>query len=341
MPKSQRPVTMRDVAKLAGVSQSTVSRILSQPASTSIPISDETYKRVYSAIEELGYQLNLAARSLRTQRTNMIAVMIADISNAFYHSITRTIQDIAAQRNYDVLIANTDHVYEYEKRFIQAMMRRPVDGVILVPYHLTFDEIDSFVERTGVAVAALARHLDHPLVDTVSADDGTATYEAVNWLIAQKGHRRIGFIGVSTAFMVGERRHQGYMRALAEAGLDAPPEYLERGDFTAESGARAMAALMALPEPPTAVFACNDIMAVGALNTALDLGLRVPQDVALVGFDNIPLAEQVRPRLTSVAQYPVDMGRELANLLFARIDGTTTQHQRLDIPCRLIERESA
>jgi DNA-binding LacI/PurR family transcriptional regulator len=339
MVKKQRPATMHDVAKLAGVSQSTVSRILSQSQS-SIPISDETARRVYDAINALGYQLNMTARSLRTQRTDMIAVMIADISNPFYHAITRTIQDIAAQHNYDVIIANSDHLHEYEKRFCDMLLRRPVDGIIMVPYHLTADELAQMAERTGAPLAVLARHIEHPQIDTVSSDDEKATYEAVRWLIHDKGHRRIGFIGVTPHFPVGARRLHGYQKAMQDAELPIYPQDLQTGDFSVTSGVNAMRTLLAQPDPPTAVFVINDIMAIGGLNAALDMGLRVPEDVAIVGFDNIPVSELVRPQITTVAQFPVDIGRELANLVFERINGSNKEHRKIDIPCQLIERQS-
>ncbi|MBN2471681.1 MAG: LacI family DNA-binding transcriptional regulator, partial [Anaerolineae bacterium] len=145
---TSRPPTMRDVARLAGVSQPTVSRVLNK-TSTSIPVSDDTYQRVMAAIKELGYRPNMTARSLRTQRTQMIAVMIADITNAFYHSIVRVIQAIARQHDYDVLISNSDHRYENERHFCEAVMRRPVDGVIIVPIHLTYTDLDRLLTLSG------------------------------------------------------------------------------------------------------------------------------------------------------------------------------------------------
>src|SRR5258708_27987145 len=163
----ERPstVTMHDVARLAGVSQSTVSRVLSKTPSL-VPISEETSKKVLDAVEQLGYFPNLTARSLRVQQSNMIALMIADISNPFYHAIVRTVQDIARHHNYDVLIANTDMIYENEVHFCEAMMRRPVDGVIMVPYHLTNEQINQLIERTGTSVVALASYLQLSNADT-------------------------------------------------------------------------------------------------------------------------------------------------------------------------------
>ena len=333
-------VTMHDVAKLAGVSQSTVSRVLSKTPSM-VPISEETSKKVLDAVEHLGYFPNLTARSLRVQHSYMIAMMIADISNAFYHSIVRTVQDIARHHRYDVLIANTDQIYENEVHFCEAMMRRPVDGVIMVPYHLTDGQINQLIERTGTIVVALASYLEHPDVDTVSSDDETATYEAVKWLIETKHHIRIGFIGVTDLFPPGKRRRRGYHRALQEVGLPIRSDYEQSGDFTTESGQNAIHKLLSLPTPPSAVFVCNDLMAIGALNMALDMGFRIPEDVAIVGFDNIPETRLIRPNLTTVAQFPVEMGRQLATALFQRIEGQYEGTKRtFEIPLQLIERQS-
>ncbi len=332
--------TMHDVARLAGVSQSTVSRVLSRSTSP-IQISPETVQKVLEAVEKLNYRPNLTARSLRGQKTNMIAIMIADISNPMYHSIVRTVQAIARERDYDVLIANTDHLYDYERHFCEAIIRRPVDGVLMVPYHLTNTELEQLTHLTRIPVVVLAWPSYYPQLDTVYGDDLKATYEAVKWLIEVKGHRRIGFIGVSATFPPGPRRRVGFDWALTEALIDVPPEYFQEGDFTIESGQRAMRALLSLPQPPTAVFVCNDLMAVGAIDAAKDLRVRVPEEVAVVGFDNIPATTIIRPRLTTVAQYPNEMGQQMARALFDRIEGVSgDERQVFEIPCHLIERES-
>ncbi len=324
---NQRSVTMRDVAILAGVSASTVSRVLSHSPST-VPISEETYKRVQEAVDSLGYHPNMTARSLRTQRTHMIAVMIADITNPFYHSIVRTIQDGARQRNYDVIIANTDHKQEYELRFCEAMMRRPVDGIIMVPYHLTDDDLDHLLQNINAEIVVLGDNIHHPAVDIVHADDELATYEAVRWLIQQKRHRRIAFLHVADT-NPGERRKRGYENALREAGIALVPDYIQLGDWSVESGEQAIQNLFALPKPPTALFACNDHMAIGALNQALEMKLHVPRDIAIVGFDNIPATTLVRPKLTSVAQHPVEIGNLLLQSLFERINQVHASPRRV------------
>ena len=336
-----KPVTMRDVAKMANVSQSTVSRVLNRSTSA-VPIGESTRVKVLEAVAKLGYHPNLHAGSLRGQKTRLIAMMIADIANPFYQAMARAVQDVAHARRYDVLVVNSDHLSENEQLFCESMIRRPVDGIIAVPYHLTTDDLDDLIVRTGVSVAVLGQHICHPQIDTVGCDDEGATYDTVRWLIEEKGHKRIGFVGVKQAFPPGKRRYAAFVRAMQEAQLPIPPEYIKIGDWQVESGQRAMCELLALAEPPTAVFVCNDQMAIGALLKAQERGLRVPEDVAIVGFDDIPAASWVRPNLTTVAQYPTKIGTQLAKAVFERIDGIAVGERRLfHVSCRLIKRESA
>jgi DNA-binding LacI/PurR family transcriptional regulator len=311
-------------------------------ASDLIPIGEETKARVLDAVKQLGYQPNLHAGILRGQKTQLIAVMIADIGNAFYHPLVRAVQDVARSYRYDVMIANTDHMRDGELHFCESIVRRPVDGVLMVPYHLTDEDFDDLIERTGAAVAAMGQHVHHPLVDTVFGSDDVSVYDAITWLIRERGHCRIGYIGVTEAFAAGARRRGAFVQALHDAGLSIPAHYMQLGDWSTESGEAAMHALLTLDEPPTAVFACNDLMALGAMEAADKLGMRIPQDVAVIGFDDIPPASWVRPRLTTVAQHPGQMGLMLARALFDRIQGEYSgPGRRFEVPCRLIVRESA
>lgn len=343
-PKKNLPdtVTMRDVAKAANVSQSTVSRVLSPSSSGSkVPISEETKEKVLAVVEELGYQPNQYARSLRGQKNHMIGMLIADISNPFYHSMVRAVQDAASQYHYSVMIANSDHLREKEMLFCESLLRRPVDGAIMIPYHLTDDDLQSLIARTGMAISAVGNHLQHPEVDVVYADDTKVSYGAVRWLIEQRGHQRIAMICASHKFPVTIRRYGAFQRAMKDAGLPVPAEYVVEGDWSVESGRGAISSLLALPDPPTAVFAASDTMAIGALEAAKEMNYRVPEDIAIIGFDDIPAASWVRPRLSTVAQYPFDMGKLLANALFQRIQGEYSgSSRRFEVPCRFIERES-
>jgi len=334
---------MRDVARAANVSQSTVSRILSPSSSKSkVPISEETTAKVLAAVKQLGYQPNQYARSLRGQKNHVIAMLIGDISNPFYHPMVRAVQDVASQYHYSVMIANSDHLREKEMLFCESLLRHPVDGAIIVPWHLTDAELQNLIERTGMAISVVGNHIQLPDVDMVYADDTKASYEAVRWLIEQRKHQRIAMICASHKYPVTIRRHGAFQRAMAEAGLPVPPEYVVEGDWSVESGRRSISSLLALPNPPTAVFAASDTIAIGALAAAEDMNYRVPEDIAIIGFDDIPAASWVRPHLSTVAQYPAEMGTLLANALFERIQGEYSgPSRRFEVPCRFFERASA
>jgi LacI family transcriptional regulator len=336
-----KPPTMRDVARLAGVSQPTVSRVLNDTPST-IPVSEETRQKVLAAVKQLGYRPNMTARSLRTQRTQMIALMIADLSNAFYHPIARRVQDIARQHDYDVIIASSDHQYDNEKHFCEAVIRRPVDGVIMVPTHLTEEDIDRLITFTQTPVVVLGQHFKHPEVDVVWADDEKATSEAVTWLIEERGYSQIGFLGVPDQYPPGPRRWRAYKRTLECAGLSVEPDYVFQGDFTLESGRQVARSLLSLPDWPSALLAVNDLMAIGLILELQDAGYNIPEDIAVMGFDDIPEASIIRPHLTTIAQTPVDIGEKLATALFDRIEGRANGSKRmLECPCTLVVRQSA
>lgn len=332
---------MRDVAQAANVSQSTVSRVISATPSK-VPISEETRQKVMAVIDELGYHPNQYARSLRGRKIHMIGMAIADISNPFYHPMVRAVQDVAFQHHYDVMIANSDHTREKELLFCESIVRRPVDGIVIIPYHLTDEDLDALISRTGVAISAVGNHIQHPNIDVTFADDRKASYDAVRWLIEQRGHRRIAMICANYEYPVIVRRRGAFLQAMEEAGLPVPDDYLIETDWSVESGEAAIRRLLALPEPPTAVFAASDTIAIGALEGAQAMNYKVPDDVAILGFDNIPVASWVRPRLTTVAQYPEKMGYLLAKSLFQRLQGDYTgPGRRFEVPCQLIERESA
>lgn len=340
-PKRPGTVTMKDVARAAKVSQSTVSRVLS-PSTSKVPISETTQQKVLGVVKELGYHPNQYARSLKGKHNNMIGMLIADITNPFYQIMVRAVQDIASQHHTMVMVANSDHTAEKEIQFCESLIRHPVDGAIIIPYYLTDNDLQNLMLRTGISISAVGVHINHPDVDIVYADDAKATYNAIHWLIEKKAHRRIGMILANPGFPVSVRRLGAFKKAMGDAGLPVPDEYVVAGDWSIESGRRSIRALLELPEPPTAVFAASDTIAIGALETALELNYRVPEDIAILGFDDIPAASWVQPRLTTVAQYPGEMGKHLANTLFQRIQGEYSGPRRLfEVPCQFIERESA
>jgi DNA-binding LacI/PurR family transcriptional regulator len=331
---------MKDVARIAGVSQSTVSRVLNESAS-SVPISEETKQKILEAVEALAYQPNMIARSLRTQRTQMIGVMIGDISNAFYHPIVRAVQDVARRYDYDVLISNGDHEYENELRFLQMVLRRPVDGLILTPHRLTTADFERFMQRSQIPIVALGAQVEHPMIDVVGGTSEPATYQAITWMIREKGHRRIGFMGVAGDMPPGPPRLRGYERAMSDADLPIESGFVQKVEFTTEGGKQAMRTFLEQADPPSAIFACNSLMATGAMMVAQDAGLRLPEDLSIMGFDDIPEAVIIRPRLTVMARDLPSIGTQIADILFERIEGRVAGPGRyFQSRWALVERES-
>ncbi len=330
---------MKDVAKLAGVSQPTVSRVLNQK-DTTISISDETREKVMKAVEELGYRPNMHARSLRTQETKLIAVLMADITNSFYPQIARSIQMVAREEGFDVMISNSDHIYENEKLFCEAVSSRAVDGIIMVPIHLTEQDLHDLYQQTGTPISALGQQVVHPQIDVVYGDDERAIYDVTLWLIEELGHSRLGFVGVSDILPPGPRRRNGFMRAIKKAKLDVLPEHIIEGDFTLEGGKVVGRQLASLEILPTAVVVSNDAMALGVILALQEADIRVPEDVAIVGYDDIPEATIIRPTLTTIEQNSAYIGHELARLLFERIEDSSLPARRVELPINLIVRDS-
>lgn len=337
----RRPPTMQDVARLAGVSQPTVSRVLNQ-STTSVPISEETRARVLQAVERLGYRPNVIARSLRTQRTQMIALLIADITNAFYYEMARAVQAIARQAGYEVLLSFSDHSYKNELHFCEIVSRRSLDGMIIVPYYLTSEDLNRVMEETHAPITVLGQHIQHPNIDVAYVDDERALYEATRWLITERGYRSFGFLGVSETLPPGPRRFRGFQRALDESGIALDACMVVQGDFTMESGSQAARKLLGAGKLPRALVVLNDLMAIGAILAFQEAGYRVPEDIAVIGFDDIPQATIVRPTLTTIAQDPHEIGEKLARSLFERIENPSLQGRRLfESTYRLVPRQSA
>jgi LacI family transcriptional regulator len=338
--KNKRP-TMYDVAKLAGVSQPTVSRVLNPTDNHSV-ISDDTAQRVLDAVKKLGYRTNIVARSLRTQRTQTVALMIADIANAFYHILAREVQDVARQHGYEVLISNSDHVYENEKHFFEIVLARGVDGAILVPVHLTDADLFPYIEQTNIPFVVLGEQIHQDKVDVVFADDERAIYDATQWLIRERHHREIGFVGVPDFHPPGPRRYRGFCNAMQDAGLSVEQRFVHSSDFTLDGGKRTAREILATGELPSAFVVLNDLMAIGLILELQEAGVRVPGDVAILGFDDIPEATIIRPALTTIAQDPRDIGEKLANALFDRIQNPEMAGRRIfESDLKLIPRESA
>ncbi|MGC4108313.1 MAG: LacI family DNA-binding transcriptional regulator [Thermomicrobiales bacterium] len=344
MPGSRKRPTQFDVARAAGVSQAVVSYVLNDVQT--VTILPETRERVKAAMAELGYVPNTAARSLRSRKTFTIAVVIPDITNPWYPEFIRGIQDVASARSYDVLIANTDGDPRIERKAIDAVRRNNADGLIITPLYLDVTDMKPLLEE-GTPVTFL--HDIGPLdeafsalpIDSVSVNGEAAAREVVTYLI-ERGHTRIGMIAGREATPPRENRMRGYRLALADHDLPMEPALIRGGDFTETGGQEAMHELLQLDPRPTAVFAANDLMAMGALIACREAGVRVPEDIALAGFDNIPATRLVDPPLTTLDQHAREAGRRVAEVMFSRLDGSYRGPARREtIGFHLVCRESA
>ncbi|MBP2169157.1 LacI family repressor for deo operon, udp, cdd, tsx, nupC, and nupG [Erwinia toletana] len=307
--------TMKDVAERAGVSTATVSRALMNPEKVSVA----TRQKVEQAVIDVGYSPHALARNARRSESRTILVIVPDICDPFFSEIIRGIEVTAAQENYLVLIGDCAHQNQQETSFLNLMLTRQIDGMVLLGSQVPFDT--GIEEQRNLPPMVMANEFAPELeLPTVHIDNLTAAFEAVNHL-HQLGHRRIACIAGPEEMPLCHYRLQGYIQALRRNGLPVEPEYIVRGDFTFEAGARALKQLMALPQPPDALFCHSDIMALGAMSQAKSSGLHVPQDLSLVGFDDIELARYSDPQLTTVAQPRFNIGREAMLLLLEQLQG--------------------
>jgi DNA-binding LacI/PurR family transcriptional regulator len=328
------------VAKLAGVSRTTVSYVINERTGGNIRISDETRRKVWEAVEALNYRPSSAAQTLRTRRSNLLAVMIPRVENPFYPHFAAAIQQEAEEAGLDVIIYSTHNELQREKEFLNVLLRRGVDGVVTQSFHLSCDDVDRLVEA-GIAVVIHGDSPTHPQADNILLDEVKAVEEAVSYLVRQ-GHGRIGTIAGPETTWTGRLRKQGYVNALRAHSIPIDVELIRETRFRRGYGARAMQELLALPDPPTAIFAANDLLAIDALLFAVDSGISVPDDVAIVGFDNIPEATVVRPKLTTVNKDVTLLGATAVQMLMDRIEGESPFPSRQKVlGHEIICRESA
>ena len=289
--RRKRP-TQADVARHAGLSQAMVSYVLN--ANTAVSVPEETRARVLAAMHELGYVPNRTARSLRTNKTLTVASIIPDIANPFYPAFVRGIQDVVDHHGYDLIMCNSDGVADKERKFLHSVEQGRADGMVGVFFHVSARELGDLLER-GIAIVRLEAMRKPPgelPLDNIFVDSLAAARDAVTYLLA-RGYRNIAMLGNTPG--PGEARQQGYRQALQAAGISVRDEFVIRCDFTEAGGYAGMQALLALPARPDAVFAANDVMAMGALAALQAAGLQVPDDIAVMGFDDIPLARLLTP----------------------------------------------
>lgn len=316
---SPLPKTIDDVAHAAGVSRATVSRFLNGKRV-------RARSAIESAISETGFSLNHTARSLKSGRTRSIGVVVPDVANPFFAHAVRGIEVSLREDRHNIFLCNTDESAARQEEVLDSLIGR-VDAIILAPATES-TSVPRALDLMRVPVVLLDREFaDHSLYDSVLVDnEGGAA--AVARYLAQLGHRRVAMISGPISATPGRTRHEGFLRAAEAEGLVIPPDYRCIGDFRELSGYLAAKVLVALPQPPTALFVANNLMAVGALKALREARVRIPDDLSFVSFDELELGELLEPRLTTVTRPTVEQGAIAASLLAERLRGEAPESPR-------------
>ncbi|MFF0307559.1 LacI family DNA-binding transcriptional regulator [Streptosporangium sp. NPDC004379] len=323
---------IKDVAVRAGVSVATVSRVLNASPS----VSEETRNRVYTAMTELNYVPNAVARSLRTEATRTLGLIIGDILNPFFAELARSVEDAAREAGYTVVIGNADERPEEQDHYVRTLIEQRVDGLLICPTA----EVTPLVEQaaaTGGPLVFIDRVLPGMDVPSVRVD-GTAAIGELAGHLKRLGHRRVALISGPLRLSTGRERTDAFVKAAAEHGIELRPEYIRSGDFQLGSGRELTARLLDLPEPPEVIFGGDNLMTLGALDEIRARGLRIPEDVALVSFDDVPWFPHMNPPITAISQPVAELGvravRVILDLLHGRPAGSVV------LPAVLVPRQS-
>lgn len=322
-----------DVAKRAGVSTATVSRFLRGQR-----VHEEAAIR--QAVEDLGYRPAAAARSLRSGIHYAIAVVVPDVSNPFFAGLVKGIESVCRTGPYNVFLVNTDESTHLEDTVIADIIQR-VDGIILAPA-TEHDKAPTRIRQSGIPVVFADRELDLPgeRFDSVLVDNEGGARTAANYL-AGLGHTRIAIISGPLNTTPGRERHEAFIAAIEDLGGTVPEDYRQVADFREDGGYQAMLRLLALAEPPTAVFSANNLMTIGALKALNSMRIRVPEELSIIGFDDLDLAALLRPPLTVIDRPAVEQGVLAARLLLSRLAGQgSPDAQRVVLSTKLVERAS-
>ena len=328
--------TIHDVAKRAGVAPITVSRVVNNSGY----FSSETRERVEKAVAEMGYVPNLLARSLRSKRTQTLALILTDITNPFFTTCARGVEDAASEAGFTVIFCNTDESESKEARYLQVLLQKQVDGFLLVPAQSKQGAID-LIRKHGEPVVVLDRRVPTENVDIVRCDSKGGACELIRLLITL-GHRQIAVLsgpqGVSTA----EDRVAGYRCAMEEAGIVVEESYIFFGEFNQKGGYEMTRRALSLQPRPTALFTANNFITIGAIKAIQDAGLEIPEDIALVGFDDLFPAMISYPFLTVVSQPAYEMGHRATRLLLERLSKPEiAAYEEIILPTQVIVRHSS
>ncbi|WP_062047700.1 catabolite control protein A [Bacillus sp. JCM 19034] len=327
--------TIYDVAREAGVSMATVSRVVNGNPN----VKPTTRKKVLEAIERLGYRPNAVARGLASKKTTTVGVIIPDISSIFFAELARGIEDIATMYKYNIILCNSDQNKEKEIHLINTLLEKQVDGIVFMGSQITDEHVTEF-KRSPVPIVLAATFDQGKEIPSVNVDYQQAAYDAITHLI-DNGHKEIGMVSGALEDPVnGYQKFMGYRKAIEEAGLPFNENLVKIGDYTYDSGIEAMNHFLDTDQKPTAIFVATDEMALGVIHGAQDRGLKIPEDVEIIGFDNTRLATMIRPTLSTVVQPIYDIGAVSMRLLTKYMNKEEVSDQTVVLPHRIELRQS-
>jgi LacI family transcriptional regulator len=327
---------MQEIAKMAGVSLGTVSHVLNNTAK----VREQTRKRVLEAVQAVGYQPSQLARALRRDKTNMIGMIIPDITNPFFPAVVRGAEDVAFSNGYRLVLCNTDNDHSKELVHLNELRTYLPAGLIVIPSN--FSDLTAQAEiyrKAGTGVVCIDRLPKNWSGDSVTADNEEGAYNATRYLI-KMGHTRLAAITGPLHLTNAQERLSGFRRAVREARLQLAPEYIQETSFDKSGGHSKALVLLRLIPRPTAIFAGNDLIALGALLAIYETVLRCPEDVSLMGFDDLELAETTNPSLSSVSQSGYQLGTTAAQILLDRLAGDRSPAKHLVLHTSLRLRHS-
>ncbi|RDW16379.1 catabolite control protein A [Oceanobacillus arenosus] len=327
-------ITIYDVAREANVSMATVSRVVNGNPN----VKPTTRKKVQATIERLGYRPNAVARGLASKKTTTVGAIIPDISSIFFSELARGIEDIARMYKYNIILSNSDQNKENELKLINTMFEKQVDGILFMGGTITEDHINQF-NTANVPVVLASTYDDTQSIAAVNIDYEAAAYEATKYLI-EKGNKLPAFVSGTMETTVDQYKYDGYKRALEEASISLNEDLIVKGDYSYESGLDAVKQLADLGKLPSAIFVAADEMALGIIHGVQDMGLNVPEDVQVFGFDNTRLATMVRPTLSTVVQPMYDIGAVAMRLLTKYMNKEEVTEKNITLPHRIEVRDS-
>jgi len=328
------PVTMRQIAQRAKVSIGTVSHVINDTAT----VREKLRARVLEAIRSLGYQPSQLARGLRRNQTNMLVMIIPDVTNPFFPAVIRGVEDVAYKSSLRLVLCNTDNDPRKEISYLNEMRAYRPAGWLVIP-SVDSDIATHFHADAGPPVVCLDRQPRGWRGDVALVANEEGAYKATCHLL-RMGHRQLAVITGPLHLENAVERLEGFKRALAEAKVHLEPDYIQEARFERNSGYQAAIRLLRMLPRPTGIFACNDLMALGVFLAARELGLRCPEDVSIVGFDNLDFAEFTAPALTTVHQPGYQLGTAAARLLLERMNGSTQAAKKIVLPSELKIRNS-